>query len=111
MVSNDKTILTAHPSKKHGIIIDHELYNMLSEFILRNLQHGDFVTSLDLLVGAESNFRSVQNLHWYLMHVKLDLEARGFIQMAEHAALRTKFLKITASGIKELAQKSSWNGQ
>jgi hypothetical protein len=99
-------ILTAHPAKKHGIPISRELYDTLSRFIIETVSSDNNSTSMRLLVEADARFAELPNLYWYVIHVKLDLEARGFIQIASSSSQKSKFLKVTMKGLKEFGRLS-----
>jgi hypothetical protein len=99
-------ILTSHPVKKHGIAISKELYDTLSRFIIQTISTDSNTTSMSLLVEADAKFPEIANLYWFLIHVKLDLEAKGFIHITPNTSLKSKFLKVTMKGLKEFGRLS-----
>lgn len=80
-IETDK-ILTLHPQGKAGVNILRRRYETIRTFILDTLREAGDMTYQDL------NDRAVEELQptfdgkvpWYLVTVKLDLEARGEIE-------------------------------
>lgn len=77
-----KKILTLHPQGKTGVNISLEKYTTIKDYILKVLEQYKTITYHDL------NFMAIKDLQatfdgkvaWYLVSVKLDLEARGIIE-------------------------------
>jgi len=80
MPSEDK-ILTLHPQGKKGVNILTRRYNVIKDFITQTVeQHGE-ITYEDLSDLAEEKLTDFDGkVLWYIVTVKLDLEARGVIE-------------------------------
>jgi 3-methyladenine DNA glycosylase AlkD len=78
----EESILTQHPDGKQGVRILKRRYDLISDAILANLREAD------TLSFKEMTSRLVEQLQesfdgkvaWYVVTVKLDLEARGLIE-------------------------------
>jgi hypothetical protein len=74
--------LTLHPQGKKGVNIDLGKYNCLKEFILETLFKKGEITFTDLfnlsIKALQPTFQG--KVGWYLVSVKLDLEAREMIE-------------------------------
>lgn len=82
MHNETERILTKHPQGKAGVNILKEKYDTIKAFILDTIKtHNDisFVELSDLAVEALSPTFDGKVL-WYIVTVKLDLEARGRIE-------------------------------
>ncbi len=104
--NGEDQVMTSHPAKKQGISIPKDIYKTLSEFIVNELKNHDEHTAITLLDEAEQTFTDIPNLFWYLMHVRLDLEAKGYVRLTEHKDLNNRFLRITHRGMRRLAGAS-----
>ena len=91
-------ILTLHPEEgKAGVNIDRAKYDTIRDAILRVLAREDAVRFMDLtdLVSAElAAFEG--SVGWYVVTVKLDLEARGVIERVPQR--KPQILRMTAQG-------------
>ena len=79
---SEERIMTLHPEGKKGVNILKSKYDIISAFILNKLREHDSLTfeSLsDQAVEALSDTFDGKVL-WYVVSVKLDLEARGIIE-------------------------------
>ena len=78
----EEKVLTLHPSGKQGVNILKRRYDIIKAYILNQLSQGKPVTFSDLSDQAEYDLaRSFDGkVLWYLVTVKLDLEARGIIE-------------------------------
>jgi hypothetical protein len=76
-------INTLHPARKTGVVMHEKIYAMVSEYILQAVYEEKELTLTNLLEKAELNFSDPLegNLAWHFLHVKLDLEARGLLQV------------------------------
>lgn len=73
--------MTLHPKNKKGVNISLSKYNIIKDFILKTLTiHGEltFKELTDLAVSDLSD-KFDGNVIWYVVTVKLDLEARNII--------------------------------
>jgi len=78
----DDRILTLHPQGKKGVNILRRRYDLIKEYILNSVkQHGE-ITYQDLSDQAEEDLANKFDgkVVWYVVSVKLDLEARGIIE-------------------------------
>ena len=77
-----KKITTLHPQGKNGVNIDYEKYTIIKDAIINLLNtHGSitFKSLTDTLVlNLEDSFEG--SIPWYVITVKLDLEARHIIE-------------------------------
>ena len=85
MKKQEERILTLHPEGKKGVNISLNKYLVMKEFILEQLRRQDGQTFAQL---NETALQTLKNrwqgsIPWYLITVKLDLEARGLIERVE----------------------------
>lgn len=75
-------ILTLHPQGKKGVNIDIQKYEIIKEFIIKNLEENGEMTyeKLNELAIIELNGKFEGSIPWYFVTVKLDLEARNIIE-------------------------------
>lgn len=78
----EERIMTLHPQGKGGVSILKRRYDVIKEFILNTVQAHDEMTyqqlndmALDILTESFDG-----KVAWYVVSVKLDLEARGVIE-------------------------------
>ncbi len=78
---SEEKILTLHPQGKQGVNIVKRRYDAIKDFILQKVeQHGD-ISFEDLSDLAEEELTTFDGkVLWYVVTVKLDLEARGVIE-------------------------------
>lgn len=76
------TIRTLHPEKKQGVNISREKYEIICEAILSTLRAQKQMTFMNLsrAVEKEVNGTFEGSVMWYVITVKLDLEARGLVK-------------------------------
>lgn len=81
MVDNTK-ILTLHPKGKKGVNILKRRYDVIMDFILRTIEEHGTITYSDLNDLAVEKLASSFDgkIVWYIVTVKLDLEARNLIE-------------------------------
>ncbi|MEM1327178.1 MAG: hypothetical protein AAGI23_14550 [Bacteroidota bacterium] len=74
-------ILTLHPQGKKGVNILQRRYDVVKDFILQTVEaHGD-ISYEDLNDLAHENMADFDGkVNWYIVTVKLDLEARGVLE-------------------------------
>lgn len=78
----EKRILTLHPKGKNGVNILERRYNMVKETILSVLEeNGGEMYYQDVNEEAKRKLSGFFDgkIPWYVVSVKLDLEARGII--------------------------------
>lgn len=75
-------ILTLHPAGKRGVNIALSRYETLKKFILDTLAEESEMTFEGLCERAVEQLAPTfeGNVLWYLVSVKLDLEARGLVE-------------------------------
>ncbi len=80
-MSTNEKILTLHPAGKNGVNISKEKYDLIKEYICLQLKAVNEMTYQDLsakaIVDLSSTFEG--KVGWYVVSVKLDLEARNII--------------------------------
>jgi len=81
-ILEDKRILTLHPQGKKGVNILQRRYNLIKEFILKTLTEQDQISyqALDKLAVKKLKDTFDGKVGWYVVSVKLDLEARNIIE-------------------------------
>ena len=78
----DNKILTLHPQGKKGVNIDRDKYETLKEFILQTVESRGQISYQELNQLGEDTLSEhfAGSVPWYLVTVKLDLEARGILE-------------------------------
>lgn len=78
----EEKILTLHPQGKQGVNILARRYEPIKNFILKTIRQRKEITFEELcdLAEAELTDSFDGKVLWYLVTVKLDLEARGTIE-------------------------------
>lgn len=81
MSKNDQRILTLHPSGKQGVNILERRYSLVKETLISLLTtHGELsYKELNEMAKQELEGKLDGSIPWYVVSVKLDLEARGII--------------------------------
>lgn len=75
-------ILTMHPQGKKGVNISRDKYDTIRTFILKTIKKNGQISYQDLNDLAEKKLTKTfdGSVVWYLVSVKLDLEARNIIE-------------------------------
>ncbi|MEZ5359534.1 MAG: hypothetical protein R3F48_12010 [Candidatus Zixiibacteriota bacterium] len=75
-------IMTRHPQGKQGVNIDRDKYDAIKSAILETIDTKQTVTFKDLTTTVNDRLRSTFDggVTWYVVTVKLDLEAQGLIE-------------------------------
>lgn len=78
---NDR-ILTLHPTGKSGVNIERAKYDQMKSAIIESLQVVESIGFRELGEVVRSKLKGSfdGSISWYYTTVKLDLEARGFIE-------------------------------
>ena len=78
----NERITTLHPQGKQGVNISHEKYNQLKDYILDMVSCHGSVSYKELDAMARKDLKNTfdGSISWYLVTVKLDLEARGILE-------------------------------
>ena len=81
-MSNDIKILTLHPQNKKGVNILRSKYNTIKAFIIEIIERHEEITYQSLNDQAIKALSKTFDgkVGWYVVTVKLDLEARGIIE-------------------------------
>lgn len=79
---DDDRIMTLHPQGKKGVNILRTKYKLIKDFILAQIEdHGDIsYQDLDEIAVKKLSPTFDGKVGWYVVSVKLDLEARGIIE-------------------------------
>lgn len=78
----EEKIQTLHPQGKNGVHILKRRYDMVKDIILSILQeHGEITyEAVNAMCVKQLTEKFDGNIPWYVVSVKLDLEARGIIE-------------------------------
>ncbi|MCY3707411.1 MAG: hypothetical protein OXG26_00860 [Caldilineaceae bacterium] len=78
-------IMTLHPAGKQGVNIDKDKYDMVRQTIEETLQAQPGITfsSMTEEVGRRIGDVFEGSVSWYVVSVKLDLEARGVLERVD----------------------------
>lgn len=81
-MSEEEKILTLHPQGKKGVNILRRRYDVILDYILKKIKEHGEITYQDLSDQAEIDLADSFDgkVVWYIVSVKLDLEARGIIE-------------------------------
>lgn len=79
---DETKILTKHPQGKKGVNILRRRYNMIKDFMVKTIKKHKEISYEDLndLAVKELSDTFDGKVVWYVVTVKLDLEARGIIE-------------------------------
>ena len=75
-------ILTLHPEGKKGVNIDLGKYNLIKETIIDIVRSNGEISyqEMNKMVIEELKNKFSGSIPWYVVSVKLDLEARGILE-------------------------------
>ena len=78
----EEKIMTLHPQGKKGVNILKRKYDQIAEKILQLVESECEITYQDLndRIGEELEGKFDGKIPWYVVTVKLDLEARGILE-------------------------------
>ena len=81
-MKNEEKIMTLHPQGKNGVNILKRRYDQIKGFILQTIEENNEISFEDLTDLAVKNLTNKFDgkVIWYIVTVKLDLEARGIIE-------------------------------
>jgi len=79
---NDDRIMTLHPQGKKGVNILKRRYDLIKDYIIATVKKHGEIAYQDLSEMAEKDLAKKFDgrIVWYVVSVKLDLEARGVIE-------------------------------
>ncbi|HEY9008455.1 DUF6958 family protein [Ohtaekwangia sp.] len=98
-------MVTLRPDGRKGITMTESYYKTLATYILSALDTEEPITLNTLLEKALKDFTDSidSDITWYVLQVKLDLEARSFIRTVTPPYRKRLFLlKLTRQGQKRL---------
>ena len=75
-------ILTLHPERKKGVNIDLGKYNLIKETIINIIRTKGEISyqEMNKIAIEKLNHKFSGSIPWYVVTVKLDLEARGILE-------------------------------
>lgn len=77
----DNKILTLHPKGKKGVNIDSEKYEYAKKYILDKIKKHEQISYQDIFEASQKECSDFDGkIGWYIVTVKLDLEARKIIE-------------------------------
>jgi hypothetical protein len=107
-IDNNEIIQTVKPGGKKGISISVSIYEKLRKFILEKTESiVDEITLVELIEMAEKEIKGVNSVSFILMHVKLDLECRGYLRSVtsqNNPGQMQKCVRITSKGMQLIHQ-------
>ena len=105
MRGQEETIVTFKPGGKKGTTMLKSHYDQMVSFILTMLDNDDQVTLNSLVEKAQADISDSidSDIAWYILQVKLDLEARDLIRVVPASYNKLLFfLRITRQGQKKI---------
>ncbi|MEM6629272.1 MAG: hypothetical protein AAF694_06345 [Bacteroidota bacterium] len=81
MANTEDRILTLHPQGKQGVNILTRRYELVKETLISLLQEHGEISYKEMNEMAEERLKGALDgsIPWYVVSVKLDLEARGIV--------------------------------
>ncbi|PWL39507.1 hypothetical protein DKG77_01330 [Flagellimonas aquimarina] len=81
-MSKEEQIMTMHPQGKAGVNILKRRYDLIKDFIVNTIAEKKVITFESLGDRAVEELTGIFDgkVLWYIVSVKLDLEARGIIE-------------------------------
>ena len=81
-MAKEEKILTLHPEGKKGVSIAKYKYDVIKDFILKTLKERTTITYKELndLAVKQLSEKFEGKVNWYVVVIKLDLEARKIIE-------------------------------
>ncbi len=82
MTKEEEKFLTLHPAGKQGVNILKRRYDVIKKYILTEVRSAGEISYQDLSDKAVKDLSETFDgkVVWYIVSVKLDLEARGIIE-------------------------------
>lgn len=105
MMQEKKVVQMLRPDGKKGVSVPEDQYESLRFFVLSFLDTKGDSTLNELIEQANTTFQDKidSDLSWYVLQVKLDLEARGMIRsFTPLHQKRLFYLKLTRQGARQL---------
>ena len=96
-MNNEEKIMTLHPLGKKGVNILKMRYDIIKNFIINTVEEHKEITFSDLTdLAIEQLLNSFEGkVVWYIVTIKLDLEARGIIERIPKTSPHKLRMKIT----------------
>lgn len=106
---DDSRILTLHPQGKHGVNVLKRRYEVIKDFILNTLKEKKKISfeALGDLATKELSQTFDGKVLWYVVTVKLDLEARGIIERIPKTSPHELRMKLSSENNTEDNSKST----
>lgn len=81
-MKKEEKILTLHPQGKKGVNILKRRYDMIADYMLNRLRKEGELIAMEMAEEAEQDLahKFDGKVMWYMISVKLDLEARKLIE-------------------------------
>lgn len=81
-MKNEERIMTLHPKGKKGVNILQSKYDLIKDFIIGKIEEHEEISYEEIsdLAVSELSETFDGKVVWYIVSVKLDLEARGIIE-------------------------------
>jgi hypothetical protein len=82
MKQSEEKIMTMHPQGKKGVNISKRKYDLIADYILKTIKKHKVITFDDLTSMAVADLSDTFDgkVIWYVVTIKLDLEARDKIE-------------------------------
>ena len=82
IIMTGERIMTLHPQGKKGVHILKIKYDVIKRFILKTIKEHHTISyqDLDIIANKELSNTFDGKVSWYIVSVKLDLEARNLIE-------------------------------
>lgn len=101
MDPSSEVIFTKHPNKRKGVKIEKDAYETVASLILKEIELEKDTTLASLIRVVKEQRGEHPEIADLVYHVKLDLEARGYIKLVpSQSNPTTKVLLITPEGIR-----------
>lgn len=104
----NEILCTIRPGGRKGILISAQAYRELGYFILGTISSNRYLQFSELLARAPKTIPGIDdyNIPWYILQLKLDLEARGLLQKDHNPFRRQRpFIKLTKHGATTLRKR------
>jgi|SRR5688572_6963385 hypothetical protein len=105
MKDQEETVVTFRPGGKKGTTMLKSHYDQMASYILSLLDNDENVTLNSLVEKAQADISDSidSDVAWYILQVKLDLEARDLIRVVPAPYNKLLFfLRITRQGQKKI---------
>ena len=111
VVGKSDQVRTLRPDGKKGISISADLYEKISGVIFRQIKTSEEVTLVNIIEEARNYVANEKNGELIILHVKLDMEAKGYLETTQSRVSRNRgLLRVTGKGRKYFRERSSSAG-